>query len=184
MVTIEKFKTIWPYAGIPIIGATLFLLQSRQTDAFAILWWELIMAFGYVAAVSDIKSKRIPNSLVLAMFGAWVITMAPKLIMDIDTAIALLKDSAWGFVIGGGLFLLMYIISRKGVGGGDVKFMAAAGLYLGLAGILPAMLIGTVLAALTGLFLIIFKKISRKDSIPLVPFLYLGILVVCFAAQC
>jgi len=183
MVTIDKLKSIWPYAGIPIIGTALLLMQASQADAFVLLWRELIMAFGFVAAVFDLKTKRIPNSLILAMIGAWVITMVSKLFMDSDTAIVLLKDSALGFVIGGGLFLLMYIISRKGLGGGDVKFMAAAGLFMGFSGILSAMLLGTILAALTGLVLIITKKIGRKDSIPLVPFLYAGILVVCFAAQ-
>ena len=62
-------------------------------------------------------------------------------------------------------------------GGGDVKLMAVSGLYLGLDGVLPAMLYGSVLAAVAGLLLILGKKITPKDAIPLVPFLYIGMLL-------
>jgi prepilin signal peptidase PulO-like enzyme (type II secretory pathway) len=55
--------------------------------------------------------------------------------------------------------------------------MAGAGLYLGFSGIIPSMLYGTVLAALTGLALMLLRKIGRKDTIPLAPFLYVGMLI-------
>jgi Flp pilus assembly protein protease CpaA len=182
--TKDKLKPIlWPilpYAGIPVIGAAMFLIHVGQTDLYIMLWCELIIVFGYIAAVQDITAKKIPNSLVLAMLGAWVLTMAPKILLDTDMAVMLLKDAALGFVIGGGLFLLVYLISRKGLGGGDVKYMAATGLYIGFSGVVSAMLYGTILVALTGLTLLLLKKIGRKDSIPLAPFLYIGILITLF----
>jgi Flp pilus assembly protein protease CpaA len=173
-------KPLLAYAGIPIVGTAVFLIDAGQSDAFVLLWRELIIAFGYVAAVLDVQSKKIPNSLILVMLAAWVLTMTPKLFVDTDTAVMLLKNSLLGFVTGGGLFLLAYLVSRKGLGGGDVKFMAAAGLYIGFTGALPAMLYGTILAALAGLVLLLLKKIERKDSMPLTPFLYVGILVTVF----
>ncbi len=114
------------------------------------------------------------------MFCGWVITMVPKLVIDTDAALLLLNDSIMGFTIGGGLFLLVYLISHKGLGGGDVKYMAISGLYIGFAGILSAMLYGTLLAALVGIALLVMKKIGRKDSMPLIPFLYIGILISVF----
>lgn len=178
--TKDKFKLILPYIGIPIIGITLLLMQMGRIDEFILLQCVLITVFGYVATVFDIKSKRIPNGLILMMLGAWVLVIMPKLFLDIDMAVLLLKDAAFGFVVGGGLFLFVYVISRKGLGGGDVKFMAAAGLYIGFAGVISAMLYGTVLAGLTGLLLLLLKKIGRKDTMPLAPFLYIGILITVF----
>ena len=72
------------------------------------------------------------------------------------------------------------MVSRKGLGGGDVKLMAVSGLYLGAGSVLPAMLYGSVLAAVTAGVLIALKKIGRKDAIPLVPFLYAGMLITVF----
>ena len=175
--TREKLKQLLPYIGLPVLVAALPLLYAGKVDIFILLWCELIIVFGYIAAVFDVKAKTIPNKLVLIMLGAWVITMVPKLFLDIDTAIVLLKDAALGFATGGGLFLLVYLISRKGLGGGDVKFMAVAGMYIGFAGVLSSMLYGTILAAIIGLVLILLKKIGRKDSMPLAPFLYIGILL-------
>ncbi|MDR0491767.1 MAG: prepilin peptidase [Oscillospiraceae bacterium] len=175
-----KTMSYLPYTGILVIGAALLLIQAGRIDAFALLLGELILAFAYVAAVIDFKIKRIPNGVVLTMLVAWAIAMAPYLFLDTSVATALLMDSALGFAIGGGMFLLVYLFSRKGLGGGDVKFMAVAGLYLGLNGVLPAILCGTVLAAIVGLALILMKKIGRKDPIPLAPFLYAGILITVF----
>ena len=169
-----------PYIGIPLICSAALIFLGGKADAFIVLRYELCVIFGYLAAICDIKAKRIPNNLVLAMLAAWVVIMVPKLFMDTEKAIALIADSALGFIIAGGMFLLVYFVSRKGVGGGDVKFMAVSGLYLGLYGVLPAMLYGTVLAAMMGFALIIMKKIGRKDTIPLAPFLYIGSLLVIF----
>lgn len=176
----SKLKLILPYIGIPVIGMALIMMRGGDMDKFILLHCLLLMVFGYIATVFDIKSKRIPNDLILVMLGGWVVTIGAKLLLDTDVAITLLTDAGLGFIIGGGLFLLVYIISRKGLGGGDVKFMAATGLYTGVTGVISVMLYGTVLASLTGLVLLLTKKMGRKDTMPLVPFLYFGILIAIF----
>jgi len=178
--TVEKLKPILPYAGIPFICGAFLLIGAREADMFTILKLELIIIIGYIAAIHDMKTKQVPNSLVLSMLAVWIVIMTPKIFLDTDNAAAMLIDSALGFAIGGGLFLLVYLISGKGLGGGDVKFMAAAGAYLGFGGTIPAVLYGSILAALTGLTLILLKKIGRKGTIPLIPFLYIGILMTVF----
>ncbi len=176
----ENLEKFLPYIGLPIIGITLLINRWEELDRFVLLQYEILLVFSYIGTVTDIKSKRIPNNLILAMFGVWVLTMMPKLFFDIDRGIILLKDSIFGFIIGGGLFLLVYIISRRGLGGGDVKFMAVTGLYTGFAGVISVMLYGTGIIAILGLILLLLKKIGRKDTMPLVPFLYIGILIVTF----
>ena len=178
MTAIKKYPII-QFIGVPIIGTVLILL-ARQIDLFAILRFELLFAFGYIAAVLDLKAKKIPNTLILAMLVSWVLIIMPKLFIDTDIAIGFIVDSIIGMATGGGIFLLMYVISHKGLGGGDVKYMAAIGLYIGFSGTLTVMLCGTIFAALIGLVLILLKKIGRKDSIPLAPFLYAGILIAVF----
>ncbi|MCL2425328.1 MAG: A24 family peptidase [Oscillospiraceae bacterium] len=180
MINKDKLKSLWPYSGLPVVIAVLLLFQVGTFDAFYILQSGLLLVFGYIIAVLDFQTKKIPNKLVLAMLGAWIIIVVPQLFFNIDATIYLLIDSLIGFVIAGGMFLLVYLISRRGLGGGDVKFMAVAGLYLGMSGVLPAMLVGSVLAGLTGFVLILIKKIGRKDAIPLAPFLYVGILATIF----
>jgi len=173
----KKAKGILIFTGLPIIITAMLLLCAGDTGAFELVYGVMIIIFGYVASVHDLRANKIPNSLIIGMLVSWVIVITPKLFVDTSPAIKLLIDSALGFVVGGGIFMLVYLISHKGLGGGDVKFMAAAGLYLGFKGIIPAMLYGTILAAIVGIMLIALKRINRKDKIPLAPFLYTGILI-------
>ena len=178
--TKSKLMPLLPYIGIPIIGVAFYFICAWRTDLFTVLLGEMLLLSGYVATVFDIKVKKIPNKLVLAMMAAWVLVMMPKLLLDTEVALVMLKDAGWGFLAGGGLFFLIYLISRKGLGGGDVKFMAVAGLYLGFGGVMTSMLYGSILVGLTGLILLLLKKVGPKDTLPLAPFLYAGILVTIF----
>jgi prepilin signal peptidase PulO-like enzyme (type II secretory pathway) len=178
--TVAKMKSEWQYAGLPIVIAALIILHAGSIDAFFLLWHISVVVFSYIAAVIDMKTRRIPNALVLTMLAAWILIMTPKLFLDVNTVMEVLIDSVLGFVFGGGIFLLVYIISRRGLGGGDVKFMAMAGLYLGFGGTIPAILYGTILATLVGFALILSKKIGRKDTMPLAPFICVGILITLF----
>ncbi len=176
----NKYKGLILFIGISIICIIFIVVYGKWGNIFDLLVAELILIFGYVASVYDIKLKTIPNELILTMFGTWTFIIVLYFLKNTEVAISIAKSSVSGFILGGGLSFLVYLISRKGLGGGDVKFIAATGLYLGITNILSAMLYGTILAAITGLILISLKRIGRKDTMPLVPFLYIGILITIF----
>ena len=121
-----------------------------------------------------------PNLLLLVMLAAWVLWAAALALVRWELLLRLLLPSLVGGLVLSGAALLVYLLSRKGLGGGDVKFLAAAGLYLTVGPGLTAVILGTLLSALTALVLMALRKLSVKDAIPLIPFLYVGILVVLF----
>lgn len=167
-------------AGFMIIFLVWLLAFAGNLSSFSMLRYAILIVLSYTAMVFDINTKRIPNTLILIMLTGWFLLIMPMISYDITSGLRLLADSIYGFLIGGGLFLLVYVVSRKGLGGGDVKFMAAAGLYLGFAETVPVILYGTVLAALTGIILLAIRKIGRKETMPLVPFLFAGIMITIF----
>ena len=173
----KEWKKWLPYSGMLLLGTVLAIVQWNRLDKVELLLRLLLTGFGYVAAIQDMKEKRVPNRLVTAMLGGWVLVMMPSLFMRTEESLFLLFSGVVGFLLAGFIFLTVYLVSRKGLGGGDVKLMAVSGLYLGFNGVLPAMLYGSVLAALVSLTLIVMKKITPKDSIPLVPFLYVGMML-------
>jgi len=177
---VKEHKAAIYCAGFMIIMFVWLVAFAVELSAFSLFRSALLILLGYIAMVFDINTKRIPNTLVLIMVSGWLLLIAPMIYFDIESGLSLLADSVFGLLTGGGLFLLIYVVSRKGLGGGDVKFMAAAGLYLGFAKTVPAIFYGTVLAAITGLILILLKKIGRKDKMPLVPFLFAGIMITFF----
>lgn len=175
-----KWKTAALWAALPILMTVLWLVWIDDLAPFSLLLREMVLAFGYVAAVGDAKNKLVPNRLVLVMLGGWVLVMAPQLFWQTEKTLPVLLSSVLGALLGGMVFLTVYLLSRHGLGGGDVKFMAAAGLYLGIQGVLPAMLAGSILSAVIGLGLILARRMDRKGTMPLIPFLYVGILLTIF----
>ena len=73
------------------------------------------------------------------------------------------------------LFLLA-LLSRGGLGGGDVKLMAAMGFWLGFPAVFYALFLGALLGSIAGTILIILGRKQRKDYIPFGPFLVMGFL--------
>lgn len=176
----DKRKTLLFYSGIPVLLLAFWLVKHGRIENITLLLRLVLIAFGYAATVGDIREKRVPNVLVGVLLACWVLIMVPQLFFQTETALDLMISGGIGFLLGGILFLVVYLISRGGLGGGDVKLMAVSGLYLGFNGVLPAMLYGSVLAALVTLILILLKKLGRKDTFPLVPFLYVGMLLTIF----
>lgn len=82
----------------------------------------------------------------------------------------------------GVFFLLIAILSRGGMGGGDIKLAAMMGAFLGWPSIVFALLVAFTTGAAVGLFLIASGRRSRKDAIPFGPSLAAGAIVAWFAA--
>lgn len=172
-----KWKAWAACLPLPVLMVAAWWMSRERLEPFPLLLREMLLVFGYGAALSDTREKRVSNRLVLAMLATWALVMTPQLILRLEDTIGFLLGGLAGALLAGAIFLTVYLISRHGLGGGDVKFMTAAGLYLGVGGVMPTMLAGSVLAAVTGLALIAMKKIDRKGTLPLVPFLYVGIVL-------
>jgi len=179
-VDFRDYKTFLYGFGLLFILIVWLFMFSEGLSVHSLVKFVMLIILSYLAMVYDITTKRIPNWLVLVMAAGWVLIVIPVLFHNIENGTRIIVDSISGVLIGGGMFLLVYFISRKNLGGGDIKFMAAAGLYLGFSGTIPVMLYGSILAAGTGMVLIMFKVIKRKDPIPLAPFLFIGIIITLF----
>lgn len=104
----------------------------------------IVFAAASLAAIGcDLAARRVPNTLNVAILGAG---LAFRLLAGGLTAVG------WG-VLGAlaGLALLVPIYARGWIGGGDVKFVAAAGAWLGPLGSLWATLIGVAAGGLVSL---------------------------------
>ena len=84
------------------------------------------------------------------------------------------SDSLAALLLGGGLFYLVAIVSRGGMGGGDIKLTAMMGAFLGMRDLFVAVFIGLLAGSAVGIVLMIGGRKTRKDPIPFGPFLALG----------
>ena len=94
-----------------------------------------------------------------------------------------LKSSIIGLLAGGGLFYAIAVLSRGGMGGGDIKMMAMVGSLTGWKSVILTTFLGSLTGAILGIFLMIFKGKGRKTKIPFGPFLALGAVLTLFLGQ-
>ncbi|MEY4744823.1 MAG: hypothetical protein RL272_768 [Candidatus Parcubacteria bacterium] len=79
---------------------------------------------------------------------------------------------AVGFLVGGGVFWLQYVVSKgKWIGGGDISLGALMGLMLGWPRILVALFLAYVSGAFVGVILLLAKKRSWQSQVPFGTFL-------------
>lgn len=84
------------------------------------------------------------------------------------------QDYLIGMCAVSGLFLITYFLTKKkGIGGGDIKLMAAAGLLLGWQKILLALFIGSVAGMIIHLLLMKIK--GKSKVLAFGPYLAFGI---------
>lgn len=86
-------------------------------------------------------------------------------------------DHLLGAFLAGGLMLIIYLVSRGGMGAGDVKLSFVLGLLLGLKSAIVCLMFAFLFGGIVGVILLSFKIKSRKDPIPFGPFLCLGAFV-------
>jgi leader peptidase (prepilin peptidase)/N-methyltransferase len=140
--------------------------------SFGLLW--LLCA---ILTWIDIREGIIPDWLNLAIAGLGLV----KIMMTGDLSAAL-EAIGEGIAVSGVFWLLrrLYFSYRKiqGLGLGDVKFLGAATIWVGVAGIPPVLLIATMTAlACAGVMQISGRALTAQTSLSFGPFLAAGLLL-------
>jgi prepilin signal peptidase PulO-like enzyme (type II secretory pathway) len=113
-------------------------------------------------------------ALLLALLPQSWLTQETWLTQTIKPGIA---SAALGGGIGFAIFLLIAIISRGGMGWGDVKLAALIGLATGFPMVIVAIIIAVILGGIVAVALLIAKKKKRRQTIPFGPFLAVAAMV-------
>jgi leader peptidase (prepilin peptidase)/N-methyltransferase len=136
----------------------------------------LVIACGWLSW-TDIRFGIIPDWL-----NGFIAVLGLARGFATDGASAALMAAAGGFAIGASLLLLRYLYltwrGMHGLGLGDVKFLAAAGIWTGLADF-PVLLLVATLAALllAGVQHLGGRAVTARTSLPFGPSLAFGLLV-------
>ena len=126
-----------------------------------------VLAVLLVVAVTDLRSRLIPNRLL----GVGSALAAP---LVLATGLRSFADAALGALVCGGLMLLVAAAARGGLGGGDVKLAAFIGLVLGWRHGLLGLTLGVLLGGVAGAALLLSRRRRPGDTIAYGPFLCAG----------
>lgn len=89
-------------------------------------------------------------------------------------------DALYGMGFAGGLMLLIFVLSRGGMGAGDVKLSFVLGLWLGLKASVVCLMLAFVTGGVIGVLLLATGIKKRRDPIPFGPFLCIGAYISLF----
>jgi len=152
------------------------LLLDRAPGMVIVISFGLLCLLSAALAWIDIRYGIIPDWLNLAIAGLGL----SKAVM-IGGPLAGLEAGCEGAAIGAVFWLLrrLYFAFREvqGLGLGDVKFLAAAGVWSGVDG-LPVLLLVAALAALAcaGAMQLAGRQLTGQTSLSFGPFLAIGLL--------
>jgi leader peptidase (prepilin peptidase)/N-methyltransferase len=130
-----------------------------------------------ILMVVDLEHHLILNKVTYPAMGV-------ALLISVFSAEPGIVHAAIGGGIGLGLFLLVALISRGGMGWGDVKMAALIGLVTGYPLIFIALVLAIILGGLVAVILLLLKKKGRKEGIAYGPYLSLAaIATLLFGAE-
>ncbi len=125
-------------------------------------------------AFIDIEHGIIPNRLTYPGIVAGIALS----IFTIGITSSLIGSFLYGTVL-----LAAALISRGGMGGGDIKMAAAIGAFLGYPQAILALFLSSLLGGIWGAVLLVIGKATRKSAIKFGPFLSLGAWLVWMYGQ-
>ena len=170
------------------IPRRLFWVELATAVIFALLYWHYglspalgIMAFYAclftIIFVVDLEHGLILNKVVYpGMVVALLLALLPRpwLTQWVVTGIT---NAALGGAVGFVILLLIAIVSRGGMGWGDVKLAALIGLATGFPLVFFSLIMGAIIGGIVAVALIIAKKKTRRETIPFGPFLALAAMI-------
>ncbi|MFZ5363973.1 MAG: prepilin peptidase [Patescibacteria group bacterium] len=179
----------WQYPLVELSAAILFLFAYLPYDLrlttynFFLLSREwFIISIMIVVFVYDLKYYLILDKIIYPAAAVIIITL--PLIYGGEISWWGLISPIIAAVLGGGFFLLQYVISKgKWIGGGDIKLGALMGLILGLGGLGVALFFAYVAGAIIGLGLVFFGNKTMKSRVPFGTFLAAGTVFAMFFAE-
>lgn len=157
----------WQYPLVELSTGLIYLfLYTHYALTLSLLTAMPFAALLICITVIDFQHQIIPDGVNMA--GA-IIGMLALTISDVSA-----MSGLGGACLGGAVMLLIAIVSRGGMGGGDIKMMAWLGLLLGWERTLLALFLSFIIGGLGSLLLMLAGIKKRKDFIPFGPFLAVG----------
>ena len=144
-----------------------FVLGFSANGVFTALFLLLLV----VCACADINAGIVPD---LAVILIAVLGVIQFIVVEGFTVPGLISRLI-GLVCISVPMLVVSLLMKGAFGGGDIKLMAAAGLYLGWKLTVAGAFIGLFISGLYGIYLLILKKAGKKSTIKLAPFLAFGL---------
>lgn len=161
-----------------VINYVFWPMQITGIYIFYFALWLLVITGFTILSLYDFRWKELPSVVIFTLYIIVVIGLVAYIISSDNYSFILSR--ILGFIFGGGIFYLLYQVSRgKWIGGGDVRLGGLIGLIVGgPINSLIMIFLASVLALLFIVSSIILKKPKLDKEVPFGPFLMLSCVII------
>lgn len=162
-----------------LLAWVLFERFGASVEMLGMAWF----GFSLVALTwIDLDHQLLPDRLTLPGIVVGLV-VAP--LADPAAPVPALLDAALGVLVGGGILWTVAwayekATDREGMGGGDIKFLAMIGAFLGWQGVLLTLFLGSLTGSLLGVAILAAGRGDRRLALPFGPFLAIGAFLTLF----
>ena len=158
------------YPLVELLTGLLFVVCAWK---FGFGWqcFGALVLTGFLVALSgiDLRTRLLPDQLTLPLMWLGLIAASDNLYMPAKPA--LLGAMAGYLSLWSVYWVFKQLTGKEGMGHGDFKLLAALGAWTGLAGVLPTILISSLVGAVVGSIWLAAKGRDKATPIPFGPYL-------------
>jgi len=169
----------------PLVELLTMLLMVACAWRFGFGWqgFGAMVFTGFLISMSgiDLRTQLLPDQLTLPLMWLGLIASADNLYFGVKPA--LLGAVAGYLSLWSVWWVFKQLTGKEGMGHGDFKLLAAIGAWVGLKGILPTILLSSLVGAIIGSIWLAAKGRDKATPIPFGPYLAIAGWIVFFWGQ-
>ena len=173
-------------ARYPLVELGCAALWVAMAVRFGVAWdlpaYLVLVSALLALALIDLETFLLPNKIVYPLGVVLMLLLGGAAVLD-GTGDAYVR-ALLGGLAAFGFFLVVHLISPRGMGFGDVKLSFSLGVALGWISwgtVFLGLFLGFLLGAVVGVVLIATKVRSRREHVPFGPFLAAGTVLAIVA---
>ena len=168
----EKISILYPITELAT--GFLFVLSYHTFGLSIELMISLLLcSMLVIVLVTDIKYMLIPNKVLLFFLPIFII-------LRIIEPLTPWWSSIGGAFIGTSIIAIIILVSRGGMGAGDMKLFGVLGIVLGVKHVLLAFFLSCIIGSVVGVLMLLLKVIKRKQPVPFGPYIVIATVITYF----
>lgn len=168
-------------SGEVVLLKRIYQYHNGLISSLMLILLYLVLVMMTTVCVTDLWEKIVPNRILLLTMLLGFLLIGGFCLKTPETVMAMLPSMILGFFFCFLTFGGAYLIGKGGLGSGDVKLSFVLGILLTGEFVVGVVFWGCLVGAVYAIVQLCRKKLTRKDELPFVPFLYIGLMITYLA---
>ncbi|MBP2032191.1 leader peptidase (prepilin peptidase)/N-methyltransferase [Clostridium algifaecis] len=173
----EKISKKYPIVEF-VTGILYLMLYVKFGISISIVKYITFISILIVVGIIDFNTTNVYFETTIVGLISSIIFLASYYYIGFPV-----KTYVYGGILGGGLLSLIIVITKGGMGWGDMEICFVCGMFLGLELTFVMLFLSFVIGAIAAVILILSGKKSRKDYIPFGPFIAAASVITVLLGQ-